>query len=225
MRQLSLLLLLSVAMLCSASTLRVKRDVSIARKHCPQVRDRTECLSTIDSRWTEAWLGKNKECVWCIRDCADGNVCEPRGFLEGKGKRAGNDFETGVMMARKFQGKLYVHVARKANFAEAENWCNQHGMKLATINNSDENEFIMELGWDNKPTGSQGTANGYPWIGLKKEGYLFCWRPHCTSLWRKYTNWYPDEPNRSGDCVFLSSYNGKWLDAPCSQDRTFVCSK
>jgi len=223
MRQLSLLLLLSVAMLCSASTLRVKRDAS--RNHCPQVRDRTECLSTIDSRFNQDWLRSGSDCVWCITDCDDGNLCEPRGFLEKKGKRAGIDFETGVMRAERRYNPtdLFVHVAKEVTFDEAEEWCWQLGMELAVINNSAENDFIRQLAWDNKPT----AGSGYPWIGLKKRRGEYLWSNRREPT---YTNWRDDfccrEPSERSDCVLMRPWSGEWQSAySCSEANPFVCSE
>jgi len=135
---------------------------------------------------------------------------------------------------REFQGKLYVHVAKQVNFTEAEVWCKQHGMELATITNSDENEFIRKLARDNKPTTLPMDGYSYPWIGLRKEGGQWRWRNSAALTIEHsltYTNWRPTEPNGSGDCVVVDifdGYNGGWYDRPCSDDRSgdpFVCSK
>jgi len=136
--------------------------------------------------------------------------------------RVKRDVSIGDIMVREYQGKHYVHVAKQANFAEAENWCKRLGMELATINNSAENKFITTLANDNKPT----TGHTWPWIGLHKER---------GQRWRnltlgRYTNWQPGWPDED-DCVYLAvgynldRYNGKWYDTPCSKDLPFVCSK
>jgi len=57
---------------------------------CPDIKDRTECLQSRDDR---QWF-KYQDCVWCLTPCDEGNVCEPKGFLEGKGKKEGTDFES-----------------------------------------------------------------------------------------------------------------------------------
>jgi len=121
-------------------------------------------------------------------------------------------------MVREFQGNLYVSVAKRVNFAEAENWCKRLGMELATINNSAENEFIKKLANDNKPT----TDYTETWIGLQKEGGQWRWR---NSAALTYSNWWPFYTKGNKDCVRLYVDDGKWYDYSCSDSQPFVCSR
>ena len=57
---------------------------------CDYIRSRNECLTAKDSRSNY----KNQDCVWCLTECPDDNVCAPRGVLDGQGKQKGEDYET-----------------------------------------------------------------------------------------------------------------------------------
>jgi len=64
-------------------------------RDCPQIRSRTECLTSRDNR---GWVN-GQDCVYCIpgrNACPGSNVCEPRKWMEGRGKKAGIDFEIGL---------------------------------------------------------------------------------------------------------------------------------
>ena len=64
-------------------------------RNCPQIRSRTECLTSRDNR---GWVN-GQDCVYCIpgrNACPGSNVCEPRKWMEGRGKKAGIDFEIGL---------------------------------------------------------------------------------------------------------------------------------
>ena len=60
-------------------------------KPCYQIRNRQECLTSIDTRRDF----KDQNCVWCLTNCPHGNVCEPQTWLEqNHAKKEGKDFET-----------------------------------------------------------------------------------------------------------------------------------
>lgn len=73
--------------------------------------------------------------------------------------------------------------------------------------------------------------NGALWVGYRKrngKNSAFMWSDNTCS---DYVNWGCGEPNNAGsgeDCtaVSLGGYNsGRWNDAGCSSQNTYVCEK
>ena len=93
--------------------------------------------------------------------------------------------------------------------------CTNAGGNLASIQSSDENEFIFQL-----------AGKGPAWLGgndLKTEGE---WTWSDGSQWL-YKNWGNGEPNNAGgeDCLEIGNLGSKWNDYPCSRKVKAICEK
>ncbi|KAK0140766.1 Macrophage mannose receptor 1 [Merluccius polli] len=123
----------------------------------------------------------------------------------------------------RFQNKCFLFKGQKddirANWSSARDWCKGQGGNLAVIDDQYENDFVSSYLKDlERPA----------WIGLsdKLAENQYAWVDGRPVL---YTNWDSNEPNNHGGaehCVAMThSYlvSGRWNDAACSADWSFVC--
>jgi hypothetical protein len=112
-------------------------------------------------------------------------------------------------------GYLFCEVALE--WDDAQEYCANQGGHLVTIDDADENAFVLST--------SQGIESGNVWLGgndLVTEG-TWMWDDGSDLV---YDNWNSGEPNDSGsneDCMEMRSGDGLWNDAVCTRVRTFVC--
>jgi hypothetical protein len=108
-------------------------------------------------------------------------------------------------------------------FESARTHCaSAHGMDLAVIHSSLQNEEIRDL-----PVGTQtiGTTTGNVyWIGYTDSETEGVWR-WVDQLQTAYTNWQSGEPNNVGneDCAVYVGGSQGWQDRPCTASYPFVC--
>ncbi|CAN9509453.1 unnamed protein product [Ophioblennius macclurei] len=113
----------------------------------------------------------------------------------------------------------FVRVDRSRNWTEAQRFCRENFVDLASIRNQTENDAIESL------------ANGtYVWIGLRRQKI---WSDGSSSPFRNWDRGQPDSGDDldlgdelgSGDelCVATSSESGLWSDEGCSTRLPFVC--
>ncbi|XP_062866880.1 C-type lectin lectoxin-Thr1-like, partial [Trichomycterus rosablanca] len=113
----------------------------------------------------------------------------------------------------------YHFVNESKKWTDAQKYCRENYVDLATISNMDEmNELINIL--KNK------TVN-QTWIGLQKKKDVKKWRWSLAdeTYGDLYTYWYPGQPNEnSGEiCVNMWNGNGMWNDDTCNTLHPFVC--
>ncbi|CAL8384873.1 unnamed protein product [Gadus morhua 'NCC'] len=123
----------------------------------------------------------------------------------------------------RFKDKCFLFKGQKedfqANWTFARSWCQGQGGSLAVIDNQSENDFVSSYLKDlERPA----------WIGLSdlSAENLYAWTDGSRVL---YTNWDDKEPNNHNGaehCVSVTHsdlVSGRWNDAACSEDRSFVC--
>ncbi|KAJ8940566.1 hypothetical protein NQ318_012965, partial [Aromia moschata] len=113
------------------------------------------------------------------------------------------------------------------SYFKAMQFCNKHGMRLASITSAEENvrlgKFAESIGHNTSHFWTAGTTlhddARQEWIWLTTGARIL------------YTNWYPGEPNRgSGEtpeyCLEVRSIDDDiftWNDAPCEYRYNFIC--
>ncbi|KAH7697000.1 Protein CLEC-41, partial [Aphelenchoides avenae] len=148
------------------------------------------------------------EAKWIMQDCTQKNgfVCEEAMTCTDPGYTMGSD------------GQCYYFVATKANYADAQTFCNSKGGHLAAIHGSDLNTWILNQ-----------AKNVYSWpetlIGFKFDGAAFQWPDSSDNGYWNWQDHFPD--NRFGQCVKMISANGadggKWRNARCDEPFPYVC--
>ncbi|KAM8746791.1 uncharacterized protein AB9X84_014964 [Acanthopagrus schlegelii] len=104
----------------------------------------------------------------------------------------------------------FVKVDTHLNWTEAQRFCRENYVDLASIRNQTENSIITNL------------ANGsFVWIGLYREKL---WSDGSTSLFR---HWAVGQPDLSGEECVTTSFNdsGRWSDENCALNFSFICFK
>jgi len=103
----------------------------------------------------------------------------------------------------------------KYSFLEAEDYCKNQSMQLASIHSEAEQNFIKER------------LSEKVWIGLAERPQLgqmlYEWLDG-TPL--DYQNWYPGQPDHTNNkeyCVELRPNTYRWNDCDCSLERSAVC--
>jgi hypothetical protein len=102
-----------------------------------------------------------------------------------------------------YDGTLYVAAPAYLNFAEAEAYAAALGGSLLTIDSAEENEWVRTV---------VSPELGTVWLGLsdREVESQWVWLDGSEST---FTNWHPNEPNRSSNDFAYISTNGLWYDA------------
>ncbi|RXN26725.1 macrophage mannose receptor 1-like isoform X2 [Labeo rohita] len=116
--------------------------------------------------------------------------------------------------------RQYHFVHESKTWTEAQRYCRQNYTDLATIDNTDEmNRLINTV---------NGSYSSLAWIGLYDDVNSWRWSLEDDDFYqeggRDFKNWY-HEPNNVGGkelCVYMDYY-GKWFDASCSLPLSFIC--
>ncbi|XP_071403302.1 C-type mannose receptor 2-like [Centroberyx affinis] len=105
----------------------------------------------------------------------------------------------------------YIQSPQTMTWADAQRYCRERYIDLASVRNQAENQEILEL----KP------ENTNVWIGLYREPW---------SLWSDGSNssfkyWRDSEPSDGGGAcaAMVGKYHGKWADWHCMTLFEFVC--
>ncbi|MED6243610.1 hypothetical protein ATANTOWER_023401, partial [Ataeniobius toweri] len=104
----------------------------------------------------------------------------------------------------------YFVSSQSLNWTEAQRFCRENYIDLASIRNQAENNDVRTL-----------LGGIEVWIGLNREKL---WSDNSTSLFQHWVTGQPD--NDFAQCV-AASFNdmGKWSDEPCTQSLPFICYK
>lgn len=119
-----------------------------------------------------------------------------------------------------YAGNCYYLERNKKIWREALAACRREGGDLASINNIEEQSFIISQ--------SGYLPTDVLWIGLndQRNQMLFEWsdRSHVT-----FTQWLTGEPSHAAnlqeDCVLIAGKDGKWADHMCERTCGYICKK
>jgi len=165
------------------------------------VTGRDDCMGLYASKTENNWItGSCFEERPFFCEVPEGTVLPAAPVITVEGK-----CEDGFMH---FKGYCYMVRSEEKTQADAQAYCQQKGANLASINNADEESFIM------------GISSSNVWIGLKKIGGSYTWVDGSPV---SFQNWKSDA-SKTQECVHLL-YAGTWQDDQCSTARTFVCKK
>ncbi|XP_038587246.1 uncharacterized protein LOC119912223 [Micropterus salmoides] len=101
----------------------------------------------------------------------------------------------------------FVKVNTSLNWTEAQRYCRENYVDLASIRNRAENDIITKL-----------TVGDSVWIGLHLEQL---WSDGSTSLFQNWASGQPDSPEQCVTTAFRNS--GRWSDDNCSLSFPFIC--
>ncbi|KAI4905502.1 hypothetical protein NFI96_014286 [Prochilodus magdalenae] len=118
--------------------------------------------------------------------------------------------------------RQYHFVNENKTWAEAQRYCREHYVDLASIDNSEGTRAIKNI---------RGIKNSRStWIGLYDDLNSWRWSLDDDKFYkgneRNFRNWYIQKPeNWGGDsqCVYFSSYEASWWTTSCSSTRRFFC--
>ncbi|KAI4885998.1 hypothetical protein NFI96_024689, partial [Prochilodus magdalenae] len=118
--------------------------------------------------------------------------------------------------------RQYHFVNESKTWAEAQRYCREHFVDLASIDNSEDTRAIKNI---------EGIKNSRStWIGLYDDLNSWRWSLDDDNFYkgnkRNFRNWYIEKPQSWGgdsQCVYFSSYEASWWTASCSYTRPFIC--
>ncbi|XP_056587690.1 C-type mannose receptor 2-like [Triplophysa dalaica] len=116
--------------------------------------------------------------------------------------------------------RQYHFISANKSWSEAQTYCRQNYIDLATIDNMTEMNSVM-----NKVNGSN---NGSAWIGQYDDVNSWRWSLDDDDFYqeeeREFRNWFHEPNNYLGNelCVVLD-YNGNWADISCDSSQSFLC--
>ncbi|KAA0719905.1 C-type lectin domain family 10 member A MMGL [Triplophysa tibetana] len=116
--------------------------------------------------------------------------------------------------------RQYHFISVNKSWSEAQTYCRQNYIDLATIDNMTEMDSVMNT--------VNGSYDGSAWIGQYDDVNSWRWSLDDDDFYqegqREFRNWYHEPDNYGGNelCVYMN-YDGKWFDASCSKTLSFVC--
>ncbi|VDI30464.1 C-type lectin domain family 4 member D [Mytilus galloprovincialis] len=119
----------------------------------------------------------------------------------------------------RFKDHCYYLSKEKKSWFEAERYCRTEYSSLVTINDDNENNWLM----------SKLKANNVmsAWIGATDcDSDKWIWSSTFAPI--KYSNWHSSEPNgytKENCAAIYKKYNGKWIDGMCKYKSVFVCKR
>jgi len=111
-----------------------------------------------------------------------------------------------------YNGHCYKPISN-TDWDDAKTTCEAWGGYLATIEDADENKYIMD----------QFNQYTYKWIGLNDKTTEGTWAwSHGASDYRNWKNGEPNDHDGNEDCIELKGA-GKWNDAKCTNKHGAIC--
>uniref|UniRef100_A0A3Q3FGT1 C-type lectin domain-containing protein n=1 Tax=Labrus bergylta TaxID=56723 RepID=A0A3Q3FGT1_9LABR len=109
----------------------------------------------------------------------------------------------------------YHLINSQRSWYDAQKFCRVKYTDLATVGNMDDNDELLTV------LGHDWT---YSWIGLQKGGARR-WMWSDGSGQRRSTSGMAVNlrPDRENCAAFSVPYKGRWVDAQCNQENTFIC--
>ncbi|TRY88569.1 hypothetical protein DNTS_034543 [Danionella cerebrum] len=115
--------------------------------------------------------------------------------------------------------RQFFFVNESKNWTEAQRVCRQNYTDLATIENMEEMNRLIDT--------VNGSYSGSAWIGLYDDVNSWRWSLEDNAFYqegeRDFRNWFHEPTNQGKEmCVYMDS-NGKWFDDSCDNYRPFAC--
>ncbi|VDI00141.1 Hypothetical predicted protein, partial [Mytilus galloprovincialis] len=116
-------------------------------------------------------------------------------------------------------GMLYFVFNLQFSFQILQRYCRAEYSSLVTINDVNENNWLM----------SKLKANNvvYAWIGATDcDEDKWIWASTFAPV--KYSNWHSSEPNgytKENCAAIYEKFNGKWIDSKCKIKLDYVCKR
>ncbi|KAI2662899.1 Macrophage mannose receptor 1 [Labeo rohita] len=114
-----------------------------------------------------------------------------------------------------FSRRYYI-IDEFKNWTEAQDYCRKHYYDLATFDNKEEHNQVVQT------LVSGGYTNSF-WIGLYDDRYSWRWSNGEKNM--TYTNWAAHEPDsyQSKEACTMIYYTGFWYDQTCEQSLSVLC--
>ncbi|XP_056587692.1 macrophage mannose receptor 1-like [Triplophysa dalaica] len=116
--------------------------------------------------------------------------------------------------------RQYHFITVNKSWSEAQTYCRQNYIDLATIDNMTEMNSVMNT--------VNGSYNGSAWIGQYDDVNSWRWSLDDDDFYqdgeREFRNWNHQPDNYGGNelCVYMN-YDGEWFDSSCDNPLSFVC--
>ncbi|XP_052443600.1 macrophage mannose receptor 1-like [Carassius gibelio] len=116
--------------------------------------------------------------------------------------------------------RQYHFVSESKTWTEAQRYCRQNYIDLATIDNMEEMNSLINT--------VNGSYNGSAWIGLYDDVNSWRWSLEDNDFYqeaeRDFRNFYHEPDNYGGNelCVYMN-YDGNWFDMACDNMLPFIC--
>lgn len=98
----------------------------------------------------------------------------------------------------------YIFINIHKNWFDAKSYCQIYYRDLASVNSTEENNYLMQVG-----SRSEG------WLGLRRD---------LLDPTRQFLNWCSNCPNPDVNCIYTQS-SGFWNSAFCPEHRQFYCDR
>uniref|UniRef100_A0A672QFX7 C-type lectin domain-containing protein n=1 Tax=Sinocyclocheilus grahami TaxID=75366 RepID=A0A672QFX7_SINGR len=110
----------------------------------------------------------------------------------------------------------YYIINEFKNWTEAQNYCRKYYYDLATFDNKEEHDQVVQ-------TLRSGGYTGGVWIGLYDD-HDWKWSDQSSSVFRAWKSSEPNNFNGIEFCAHLSVLNAQWNDISCSfKHRYAIC--
>ncbi|CAJ1085906.1 macrophage mannose receptor 1-like [Xyrichtys novacula] len=193
--------------------------------------DNHQLVQALKGHVTYSWIGllKGGQRRWMLSDGSGGALFyrwiegEPSGgewcveLLEGD---SWNDLSCGeekgfVCYERQNGQDRFVYYSEARTWANSQDFCRSRHTDMANVNSEQDNTDIVNL---IKTWHGAVVLENRVWIGLFSDAWM--WSDGGLTSFRY---WLSDKQYRE-DCALVSGHNqGRWVDAQCKQETTFVC--
>ncbi|XP_060887200.1 macrophage mannose receptor 1-like [Labrus mixtus] len=194
--------------------------------------DNDELLTALGHDWTYSWIGLQKGGArrWMWSDGSgpasfykwhDGEPSGDEWCVEISEKGGWNDLSCAdtkgcVCYERQINGdKRYVYRSDARSWAYSLELCRSEHTDMAYINSEQDMADVIQT---IKTWYGSIILEKKVWIGLFSDAWM--WADGSQTSFR---NWLAYKPDRENCAAVSVRYKGRWVDAQCNQENTFVC--